>query len=50
MRVPHMPSKFPLKLNFWLYQGTILALMLARQLKGQQVPLVAFCQGFLTCL
>lgn len=24
--------------------------MLARQLKGQQVPLVAFCQGFLTCL
>lgn len=48
--MPQIPSKFPLKLNFLFYQGTILALMLGRQLKGQQVPLVAFCQGFLTCL
>lgn len=43
-------ATFPLKLNFSFYQEAILALMLDRQLKGQQVPLVAFCQGFLTCL
>lgn len=45
-----IPAMFPLKLNFSFYQEAILALMLDRQLKGQQVPLVAFCQGFLTCL
>jgi hypothetical protein len=50
MRVHQKPSQFPLKLNFLFYQGTILALMSGRQLKGQQVPLAAFCQGFLTCL
>lgn len=45
-----MPAKFSLPLNFSFSQRAILALMLDRQLKGQQVPLVAFCQGFLTCL